>query len=78
LSTVIAPAIDCIEVYRLGAIVELDSLVEARITAITLREGSILYECVWWNERERNVEMVEPWEIVKAVDEEKLRICQVL
>lgn len=69
---------ECVDVFSVGATVELDALVEARVTAVIIRSGSIEYECVWWNERERKVETVEPWEIVKAVDGEKLRVCQVL
>lgn len=64
-----------IQIYGIGTIVQLDGALEARITAIHIRENRILYECVWWNERERQEETVEPWEIVGVVKEEKLEVC---
>jgi hypothetical protein len=68
-----------IEVYAIGSIVQLDGALEARITAVTIRDhGRVLYECVWWNERERNEETVQPWEIVGVVRVEKLRVKFVL
>lgn len=41
----------------------LGDVVSARVTAIFIREGRITYECVWWEERERQEEVVEAWEI---------------
>lgn len=69
---------DQIEVYPIGTIVQLDGTLEARITAIFIREGCVSYECVWWNNRERNAEVIEPWEIVKVEARDKVRLCQVL
>jgi hypothetical protein len=64
-----------IQVYGIGSVVQLDGALEARITAITIRDNNrILYELVWWNERERQEETVEPWEIVGLVKEEKLQV----
>jgi hypothetical protein len=64
-----------IQVYGVGSIVQLDGALEARITAIFIRDnGRITYECVWWNERERQEEVVEPWEIVGVVTERKLTV----
>ncbi|HEX2881595.1 MAG TPA: hypothetical protein VHO25_18830 [Polyangiaceae bacterium] len=60
-----------IEVFGIGSSVLLDGTVSARVTGIMIREGRILYECVWWNERDRQEEMVEPWEI--RPDGEKAR-----
>ncbi len=55
--------IEPIEVYAPGSTVLIDGSASARVTAVFIRENRITYEVVWWNDRERNEEVVEPWEI---------------
>lgn len=54
---------ESIEVIAVGSSVLLGDVIEARVTAVTIREGRILYECVWWDDSERHEEVVEAWEI---------------
>lgn len=52
------------ERLEIGSTVVLDTLVQARITAIMIRDKyAVSYEVVWWNERVRHVEWVESWEV---------------
>lgn len=52
-----------IEVYPVGSEVLLDNDISARVTAIVIREGGVSYEVVWWNERSREQEEVQAWEV---------------
>lgn len=54
---------ETIKVLAVGSEVLLDGAVSARITAIFIRDAGITYEVVWWNERERHEEVLEPWEL---------------
>ena len=63
------------DVYAVGSNVLLDGSVSARITAVFIRENRVTYEVVWWNDRERNEEIVEPWEI--QPDDDKTRTLRV-
>lgn len=67
-----------IEVYAIGSIVKLDGALEARITALTIRGPLLQYEVTWWNERERQVEWVEPCEILGTIDVASLKLKAVL
>lgn len=70
---------ESIEVYAVGSEVLLDGSVSAHITAVFIRENHLGYEVVWWNNRERHVEVVEHWEIQPDNEKTKAqRICQIL
>lgn len=77
--TRIAGDLDSIEVLGIGSNVLLGDVVSARITAVFIREARVTYECVWWDERERREEVVEPWELrPDGEGARKLRVNQVL
>lgn len=52
-----------IEVHAVGSTVLLNGSVEARVTGVFIRPGIVRYEVVWWNDRERNEEVVDEWEV---------------
>ena len=68
-----------IKVLAVGSSVLLGDVVSARITAIFIREGRITYECVWWDDRERQEEVVEAWEVRPDGEESRtLRVDPIL
>lgn len=71
--------IESIEVFPIGAAVLLDGgVVTATVTAIFIRSNQAAYEVVWWNDRERKVEIVEEWEIQSDDCEKSQRVCPIL
>lgn len=51
------------DVYAIGSEVLLDGDVVARVVGIIVRENCVRYEIVWWNDRSREQEEVEAWEV---------------
>jgi hypothetical protein len=64
-----------IDVYAIGSEVLLDGRVSARIVTIRIEPGTVVYECVYWDELARRSEWVEAWEILP--DGEKTRTARV-
>lgn len=62
---------DPIDVYAIGSTVLVDGSVSARVNAIFIREGRVMYEIVWWNDRSRKEETVESWEVQPDGDNTK-------
>lgn len=58
---------DPIEVLQIGQKVTIDGEIPATITAINIRPATggyrITYEVMWWDERSRKTEWVDPFEI---------------
>jgi hypothetical protein len=70
---------ESIEVFAVGSNVLLGDVVSARITAVFIREGRVSYECVWWDDRERQEEIVEAWELrPDGENTRKMRVDQIL
>lgn len=57
------------EVYEIGTAVLIDGDIPATITALNIRglEHRVTYEVMWWDERTRKTEWLDPFEI-KAKD----------
>lgn len=66
---------ESLQVFAIGSSVLLDGAISARVTKITILEGRVLYDCVWWNERNRQEATVEAWEI--QPDGEQARMMRV-
>lgn len=70
---------ESVNVIAVGSSVLLGDVVSARVTAIFIREGRVTYECVWWDERERQEEVVEQWEVRPDGDDARnLRVDPIL
>lgn len=52
-----------LDVYAIGSTVLLDGTISARIAAVFIRGNNVAYEVVWWNERDRQEEIVADWEL---------------
>ena len=54
-----------ITVFEIGSKVLLDGEIPATVTAISIRgiEHRLTYEVMWWDERTRKSEWVDPFEI---------------
>lgn len=61
---------DSIEVLQIGQKVTIDGEIPAILTAINIRPATggyrITYEVMWWDERSRKTEWVDPFEITVA------------
>lgn len=64
------------EVFEIGSAVLLGGDIPATITAINIRgkEHRLTYEVMWWDERNRKTEWVDPFEIeIREAKKQTLR-----
>lgn len=66
---------DAIEVYAVGSTVLLGDVISAQVVTVEISENGVRYECVWWDDRTRNLEWLNAWEV--RPDNDKARITRV-
>ena len=57
---------ETVEVYAVGCRVLLDGSIPAYITAISIRNDGVSYECNWWDERTKRTEWMTAQEFTLA------------